>query len=76
MITPSDMAAVERAVRSSRQGAPITVDDVRFASAVDGHPLSHLTGREVGRCLTKCCTVSGKSGSGCPHNGSLWVVRT
>lgn len=52
----SDRMAIHAAARSFRMGAPITVDDIRFACWADGHPIDHVEGRYIAKCLAEICT--------------------
>lgn len=43
----SDRAAIIAALRSYRPNAPVSIEDVRVAAAMDGHPLSHVGSKDI-----------------------------
>ncbi len=55
-IDDSDRLAIHSAARSFRKGAPIIVDDIKFACRVDGHPVDHINGHYIAQCLSEICT--------------------
>lgn len=72
MITPSDFDAIIAAVKSFRAGAPMMIEDIRLACWADGHPLTHLTGREIAAVLARVAVAE-------PHptlgHYNLWRAR-
>ena len=52
-MTPEDSAAVLAAARSYRPGAPMTIDDIKVAARLDGHPLDHVGGQEISGVLRR-----------------------
>ncbi|KUE73028.1 hypothetical protein AUQ37_03975 [Candidatus Methanomethylophilus sp. 1R26] len=72
-MTPEQEKAIIAAVRSFRPGAPINVDDVQFAAAVDGHDLSGVRPWEWGPVMnTVCKSADGPYGN---HDMRTWIIR-
>jgi|GEM_PF-3409005 len=67
----TDRAAIIGVVGTFRVNAPISIDDVRFATAVDGHSLSHMSGSQISTVLrTRCNPVPGRD-----YRHHLWIRR-
>lgn len=47
MIADVDRQAIIDTIGTFPMGSPIILDDIRFAAAVDGCPLNHLTSRQM-----------------------------
>lgn len=50
-----DCRAIYDAVHSFRRGAPILLDDIRFACRVDGHPIDHINAYYLALYLRGFC---------------------
>jgi len=48
---------IHSTARSFRQGAPITIFDIRVAAAFDGHSLKGVHKTTIAECLRKICRV-------------------
>lgn len=46
-MNPDDRTAIIEAVFSYRATAPITIEDVRMAAALDGHSLRHIESWQI-----------------------------
>ena len=51
----ADRQAVHAAVRSYRPGAPISLEDVRIACRMDGHPVDHLSRSTLSSFVREVC---------------------
>ena len=72
-MTPEEESAIIETVRTFRAGAPLVIDDIRFAAAVDGRDLSSVKPAEWSRVLaTVCDSMNGPYGC---HDRRSWVVR-
>jgi len=71
-ISDQDRRVVLETVGTFRLGAPITVDDVRFAAKVDGHDLSHISWYELPLILKERCDGRKLIGS---HEHVSWIRR-
>lgn len=72
-MTPEEESAIIETVRTFRAGAPLVIDDILFAAAVDGHDLSSVKPYEWSRVLaTVCDSMCGPYGR---HDRRSWVVR-
>jgi hypothetical protein len=72
-MTPEQEQAIIDTIRTFRPGAPICVDDIRFAAAVDGHDLSGVLPWEWGRVMRSLC--SSKNGPCGAHDRRSWMAR-
>lgn len=74
-MTPSEEEAIILAARTFRIGAPIVVDDIRFAARTDGHDLGHIGGKDIANVLrTICDPVSVQMPY--DHNRVSWIRRS
>lgn len=80
--------AVHQAIRSYRPGSPITMEDIRIACRLDGHPVDGVSHNLLGALAREICTVEiGPGGSSdyrtyrwhregarwsAPHRNSFW----
>lgn len=63
MIADVDRRTIIDTIGTFSMGAPIVLDDIRFAAAVDGRPLHHLTSKEMCSIMReRCVTVEGPYG--------------
>lgn len=62
----SDRMAIVAAVQSYRKGAPMTLEDVRIACAMDGHPINHVNRSVLASFMRTFCTV--EHGPHGPHD--------
>lgn len=52
-MNPDDREAIIAAVRSYRPNAPVNIEDVRIAAAMDGHSLRHVDSKHIVGVLKK-----------------------
>ena len=71
-ISDQDRRVVLETVGTFRLGAPITVDDIRFAAKVDGHDLSHVLWNELPMIIKERCDAYKPYGG---HERVSWIRR-
>lgn len=70
-VTPQVRTAIVNAVHSFRPGAPITIDDVRFACKVDGSDIDHLDPCTVAAVMRTCAVPELWKDD--PHYRRSWI---
>lgn len=71
MIADVDRQAIIDTIGTFPMGSPIILDDIRFAAAVDGCPLNHLTSRQMYPVMRERCVPEvGPFGD---HDRKSWV---
>lgn len=59
----ADRSAIVSAVKSYRRGAPMTLEDIRIACALDGHRIDHIDRRSLSHFVRMFCSVeNGRNG--------------
>lgn len=71
MIADVDRQVIIDTIGTFGIDAPIILDDIRFAAAVDGRPLNHITSVEMCSVMReRCVSVIGPCGA---HDRVSWV---
>lgn len=62
-VSDMDRSAIIDAIHSYRPGAPMTLNDIRIACRLDGHPVDHIDHTVMASIVRRVCTVEyGKQG--------------